>query len=234
VATEPAGRPRLALLPSPLLGPAVWKPVGERLVERGWEVVVPPAIGEVRDPHDVLERLLAHLPAGEPLVLVPHSNAGLYVAALTAARDVRGVVFVDAGIPSYDAATPTAPAPFRELLAGLADAHGVLPVWTSWWAEEDVARLFPDAAARASVEAEQVRLPLGYFDHAVPSPAGWAELPVGYLAFGEAYADERRHAETRGWPSATLAGEHLHQLVDPGGVVEALLGLVGQLGFVSR
>jgi hypothetical protein len=233
VVTEPVTRPALALLPSPLLGPAVWKPVAERLVRSGWQVLVPPPLGAVTGPDEVVERLLAHLPDHEPLVLVPHSNAGLYVAAIAAARDVRAVVFVDAGLPSLDGTTPTAPASFRELLAGLADVDGVLPVWTSWWAADDLSGLFPDAAARAAVEAEQAALPLAYFDAGVPSPPGWADLPVAYLAFGDAYAEEAAVAEARGWPTTTLEGKHLHPLVDPDGVARALVGLLGRLGFLS-
>ena len=109
----------------------------------------------------------------------------------------------------------------------------MLPVWTSWWAGEDLSGLFPDAVARAAVEAEQARLPLAYFDAVVPSPPGWADLPAAYLAFGDAYAEERAVAGARGWPTATLAGEHLHPLVDPDGVAEALKGLLGQLGLLS-
>jgi len=216
-----------------LLGPAVWLPVAECLERDGWPVVVPPSPGVVSGPADVVERLLAHLPVDEPLVLVPHSNAGLYVAAIAAVRDVRGVVFVDAGLPSPDTVTATAPPAFREFLAGLADPAGVLPVWTSWWDGEDLSELFPDAVTRAAVEAEQVRLPLAYFEDSVASPTGWADLPCAYLAFGDAYAEERADAEARGWPTATLPGEHLHPLVDPDGVAEALVGLLGRLGSLS-
>jgi hypothetical protein len=233
VGTEPAERPGIALLASPLLGPAVWKPVAGLLADSGWKVLVPAPFNSVSSPEEVLARLVDALPPGEPLILVAHSNVGLYVAALAAVRDVRGVVFVDAGLPSDETRTPTAPAPFREFLAGLADAQGILPVWTSWWAEEDLSGIFPDAVTRAAVEAEQVRLPLDYFDAAVPSPPGWAELPGAYLAFGDAYAVERASAEERGWPTATLAGDHLHPLVDPEGVVRTLVGLLGRLGFVS-
>jgi hypothetical protein len=222
--------PTLALLASPLLGPAVWSRAAEVLVDRGRRVLVPPASAGITGPDDVLRMLRAALPAGEPLVLVPHSNAGLYVAALAAERDVRGVVFVDAGLPSDAPSTPTAPPAFRAFLAGLADAEGRLPGWTHWWPDEDIAGLFPDDVARSAVEAEQPRLPLGYFDASVPSPAGWRRLPAAYLAFGDAYAAERDLAHARGWPVTTLPGQHLHPLLDPEGVVATLLGLVGQLG----
>jgi hypothetical protein len=231
VDTEQGSHVRLALLASPLLGPAVWAAVAERLTDRGWDVLVPPPTGEVAGPGDVLDRWLSALPRDVPLVLVPHSNAGLYAAALADALDVRGIVFVDAGLPSHGPVTQTAPAELRAFLAGLVEDDGQLPVWTQWWPPEDVDGLFPDPDTRSAVEAEQARLPLAYFDAAVPSPAGWQALPAAYLAFGDTYAAERSAAGRRGWPATTLAGDHLHPLTDPAGVCASLEGLLGRMGF---
>jgi hypothetical protein len=220
----------LVLLASPLLGPAVWSPVAAELRHRGWSVVEPPPYAEVVGPGDVLGHLLAAVPRHEPVILVPHSNAGLYVAALADRLDARGVVFVDAGLPAEAPATPSAPPAFRQFLSGLVDHDGLLPVWTAWWPAEDLEGLFPDGRARASVESEQRRLPIAYFEAAVPSPARWRDLPAAYLAFGDTYAAERASAEELGWPTAMLPGQHLHTLVDPAAVADALLGLVGQMG----
>jgi hypothetical protein len=217
------------LLPSPLLGPAVWRPVAERLRADGHPVTVPGLPAAVASPADVVAGLLDRLPAGEPLVLVPHSNAGLYVAALAAARSVRAVVFVDAGLPSSGSGTPAAPPSLREHLATLADRDGVLPPWTGWWPAASLDELFPDAASRAAVEGEQRRLPLSYFAAEVPTPAGWERLPAAYLAFGDTYAEELAEAVARGWPTRTLPGRHLHQLVDPAGVAAAVLRLLGEV-----
>jgi len=221
---------RLVLLPSPLLGAAVWGPVAEELRVRGWPVTTAAAGPGVRTPADVLDGLLRDVPDEPGIVLVPHSNAGLYVAALAAARDVAGIVFVDAGLPSRAWETPTAPAELRAMLAGLADGAGLLPPWTSWWPTEDVSGLFPDAETRRRVEDEQARLPLSYFDGRVPSPPGWESLPAAYLAFGETYRDEHAEAVRRGWAVRSLPGEHLHMLVDPRAVVEALVEVVGPWG----
>ena len=68
----------------------------------------------------------------------------------------------------------------------------------------------------------------------MPSPPGWEDLPAAYLAFGDTYADERADAARRGWPVATLQGLHLHPLVDPAGVAEALEGLLARLGVVNE
>jgi len=219
---------RLALLCSPLLGPSVWRPVADALRDLGESTLVAGVVGRVEQPADVVRGLLDELPEGEPLVLVPHSNAGLYVAALAVERDVGGVVFVDAGLPADRATTPTAPAGFRDHLAGLADPDGLLPPWTRWW--PDVDDLFPDTVTRQRVESEQRRLPIGYFDGVVPSPTEWQQLPAAYLAFGESYAEERDEAQRRGWPVETLTGEHLHMLVDPPGVAAAVVRLANRLG----
>ena len=155
---------------------------------------------------------------GEPVTLVPHSNAGLYVAALAAGRPVEGVVFVDAGLPSSGPTTPTAPPGFRAFLAGLAGDDGLLPPWTRWWPDEDVDALFPDDAGPGPPSsAEQRRLPLGLLRRrrAVAARLGAAARGVprlrGHLRRGA------RRGPGRGWPVETLPGEHLHQLVDPAG-----------------
>jgi hypothetical protein len=67
----------------------------------------------------------------------------------------------------------------------------------------------------------------------VPSPPGWETLPTAYLAFGDTYAEERSTAERRHWPVRTLPGEHLHLLVDPEAVTDALLELIAGLGVVN-
>jgi hypothetical protein len=221
--------PTLVLLPSPLLGPAVWSPVARLLRSRTHDVVVPAVPATVHTPADVLGGWLEQIPADRDLLLVPHSNAGLYTAALADARPVACVVFVDAGLPSRGPTTPMAPPAFRRFLGTLADADGVLPPWTGWWPPEEVASVFPDPATRAAVEREQRRLPLSYFDAEVASPPRWGRLPAAYLAFGDTYAEERSSAVRNGWPVRTLVGEHLHLLADPVAVSDALLHLVAAL-----
>ncbi len=219
---------RLVLLTSPLLGPSVWAPVAGLLRDQDLPVTVAAVAGPVRTAADVLAAFVDAVPDEPGLVLVPHSNAGLYVDALAAVRRVERVVFVDAGLPSRSGPTPVAPAALRRHLEGLADADGLLPPWTGWWPDQAVARLFPDARTRAVVESEQRRLPLGYFADAVPAPAphpAAAVVPGGYLAFGDTYAEERDTAARRGWRVETLAGEHLHQLVDPEAVAAAVIRL---------
>jgi pimeloyl-ACP methyl ester carboxylesterase len=221
---------RIALLPSPLLGPVVWSRVAVLLRERGHrltEVGLPDRIGSVAD---VLDGFLSQLSGSEPMVLVPHSNAGLYVASLAARRPVAAVVFADALVPGPDPATPTTSPGLRAMLADLADEDGWLPPWTRWWPRSDTDVLFPDALTRRTLEGGERRLPFSYFEETVPTPRGWQDLPAAYLAFGDTYADERDEAARRGWPVATVPGLHLHPLVDPAAVGGALEGLLARLG----
>ena len=223
----------LVLLPSPLLGPSVWQPVGQVLTERGWQVMTGPAPVAPRTGQDVFDGLLAALPTGQDLVVIPHSNAGAYVPALAAQRRVVGCVFVDALLPPRSGRVLLAPPAFHDVLRELADDTGTLPPWTGWWDEADVAALFSSAAARAEVEREQQRFPLSYFEGSLPVPLGWDERPVGYLAFGDTYATDRDEAVLRGWPVNTLLGHHLHMLADPESVATELVAMLGRLGCTS-
>lgn len=215
------------LLPSPLLGPATWAPVAWELARRGWSAGTAAPVGPVRTPHDVLTGMLRAIPDGPEPVLVAHSNSGLYLAALADRLPVRALVFVDAGLPRAASPTPVAPEALVEHLAGLVGDDGLLPPWTEWWPEAEIRGLLPDDEARGAVQREQRRLPLAYFRDSVPSPPGWERLPAAYLAFGDTYAEERAEAERRGWPTETLPGGHLHQIVEPAAVAATLTRLVG-------
>jgi hypothetical protein len=220
----------LALLPSPLLGPSVWAPVAERLERRGRRVTVAHAPDTPRTAQDVLEAFVASVPKDRELVLVPHSNAGLYVPALSRRRNVAGAVFVDAALPPGRGDAALAPAALYELLRRRADQAGVLPPWTQWWDDADVAALFPDRQSRSAVEAEQPRVPLSYFEQRVEVPSGWTDLPAAYLAFGDTYAEEILRAQTYGWPVTRLGGLHLHMLVEPDSVATTVADLLSELG----
>lgn len=207
--------PAVALLPSVFLGPAAWRPVADRLNGRSVRVVLPPEPPTgLGTPEDVLGWLADVLPHGEPLVLVPHSNAGLYVPRLAARRRVAAFVFADAILPPSTGRIPVAP---PDLVAALRDKvapDGLLPRWTDWW-ETDLADLFPDPEVRWRVEAGQPRLPYDYLTATVDIPAGWDGAPGTYVSFGDTYASEAADAAARGWRVSRLPGRHLHMLHDP-------------------
>jgi hypothetical protein len=220
----------LALLPSALLGPAVWRPVARRLTARGWDVWEQPSPMEsIHGPEDVIGWYLDALPAGRPVVVVAHSNAGLYLPTLTLHRRVEAMVFVDAGVPPVTGDYPLAPPSFLTFLEGIADGNGLLPVWTEWWGVEDLARLLPSPIRRREVEADQRQLPLHYFTCSLTAPAGWDARPAAYLAFGATYDADRAEAVRRGWATRTMDGGHLHMVVDPDGVTEQIAELLAEV-----
>lgn len=226
---ESGAAPMLALLPSPLLGPAAWEPAADALRGLGFDVLVAPVPASPESPAEVLAAFVGSLPTDRQFVLVPHSNAGLYVPALTAERTVVGVVFVDAALPDDAESTAMAPAGLRAAIAPLAGSDGLLPPWTQWWDEADVAALFPSPVIRLQVSAAQPTLPLSYFDASLPVPTRWDETPCAYLAFGDTYADELARAVAAGWPVSTLTGHHLHLLAAPAEVAAEVLRLLEQV-----
>jgi hypothetical protein len=214
------------LLPSPLLGPASWQPVADRLRDAGDDVAVATARGATR-PADVLAAYVAAAADLEAPVVVAHSNAGLFAPAVAEAAAAPVTGYVDAALAASTGPTPLAPPAFLAFLAGLADDDGLLPPWSQWWGGFDP---FPDDATRAQVEAEQPRLPLAYFHATLETPVGWESRPQAYLAFGDTYADETARARVLGWPVRRLdvrdRGGHLYLLHDPAATATALRELV--------
>lgn len=227
---------RLALLPSPLLGDAVWRSVASVLVELGWDAEAVQLAGAApTNVQDALDSYLEAMPDDEAYVLVPHSNAGLYVPALTEHRRVEAVVFVDATVPPVEGGcVPTMPVEFLDAVAAKADDEGKLPVWTAWWDEPELAPLFPDEAARVIVERQQRRLPLAYFEDAVQVSPGWDNRPCAFLAFGNAYASEAAKAREQGWPVKVVDGGHLEMLVHPEKIGRAVIDLLESAGGGNR
>ena len=227
--------PVFVLVHSPSVGPATWRPVAERLSVAGYRARVPSllAVGVGEPPYwpravDAVraDLALAGVPPEQPLVLVAHSNAGLLLPLIRVglAQPVTASVFVDAALPARTGSTPVAPPELLRVLRGLS-VDGMLPRWTDWWDEEDVAPLFPDATTRQDITAEQQLLPLAYYERRVPVPDGWDDHPCAYLLFDPVYQDTADEARRRGWRIAELPGKHLHQVVDPGGTARLLVEL---------
>ncbi len=226
--------PLFVLVHSPSVGPSTWQPVAAELHGRGHDAVVPSLLGVGDGEAPYWPKVPAAVRAGvaghdgsEPVILVAHSNAGLFVPVITSelGRPVACSIFADASVPPAAGQTPVAESDFVPFLRDLAGQDARLPPWTSWWGDEDVSALLPDPLVRDVIVAEQPRLPLEYYLEQIPVPAGWDEHPCGYLLFSDAYDGQAAGARLRGWPVRTVAGEHLHQVVDPAGVAQALLGL---------
>ncbi|GAA1654397.1 alpha/beta fold hydrolase [Actinoplanes couchii] len=203
------------LMHSPLVGPSTWAGVAALLPH-----AVVPSLRDAEPSWQAVAATVAaaidRVPAGVRVVLVAHSNAGRFVPAVlgAAARSVDVCLFADAALPG----------PARlDLLRAKVGPDGLLPRWTDWWDEADVAPMFPDEETRRLVESEQPRLPLAFFEQQVPVPDGWDSMPCGYLLFSErSYGALAEQAGGRGWRVEHLPGRHLHQVVDPGAVAAAL------------
>jgi hypothetical protein len=225
------------LIHSPSVGPRTWQPVARRLAELGWKATVPFLLHIVDEGPPFWPRVVEAVCAGlgtaergQGLVLVAHSNAGLFIPVITAALpdQVLGCIFVDAALPPAAGAAPVAPPELLALLRAKA-SDGLLPRWTDWWDEQAVAPLFPDQRTRQAVTEEQPRLPLSYYEASVPVPAGWDAHPCAYLLFGPPYDELATEARRRGWVVEQLPGAHLHQLVNPDGVARSLLAIADQM-----
>lgn len=225
-------RPHFVLVHSPSVGPATWRPVAEALAERGYIGHVPDltrtCTGEPPFWPRIVDAVLAALadvPKQQPIVLVAHSNAGLFVPVIRRAirRPVAAIALVDAALPAQGGETPVASDDQLDVLRSLADADGVLPRWTAWWDDADVAAMFPDPITRKAVSDEQPRLPLSYYKQRIPAPRGWDDGPVLYVEFSSPYATIAAEAHRRGYAVQRLPGEHLHQIVAPAAVAALLL-----------
>jgi hypothetical protein len=208
------GRVRIVLLPSPLLGPATYRPLAAALTEDGHAASVAPVVGETLA--SVLDGFALAADGAE--VLVAHSNAGRFSATVADEAGAR-VVYLDAALPEH----PPLPG-FVALLDSLVEPDGRLPGWTHWWPGAEIDRLLP-GSWRAAVEAEQPRLSPDFLLLDPPAPSGWRAQPAGYLAFGVTYRPEMRDAASYGWPVLEHEGHPPQHRADPHGVAAALLGL---------
>lgn len=226
--------PAFLFVHSLLLGPLTWAPVATRLASLGMVTAIPSLVGVtvLEEPPfwprvvGKVKEAVEQLPPGEPILIVAHSNAGLFVPVIAHAvrPPVAGCLFVDATLPARTGASPaTTPERLHQLRSMATD--GRLPRWTTWWPEDEVARLFPDPQTRSAVTAEQPRLPLSYYEQKIPVPAGWDDRPCGYLLFGPPYHHLAQEARERGWDVEQVPGEHLHQLVDPDAVAQRIAAM---------
>jgi hypothetical protein len=231
---------RLLLVHSPLVGTATWDLVatelaGGDLAEGYGEVRVPDLTGTVAagPPYCLRQaEVIARSAGGQPAILIGHSGAGPLLAAAGALIDqVRGYIFVDAGLPIPGRSwMETAPPELAAQLREMADSQGWLPPWPQWWGDETLAELIGDPAVRRHFTAGCPRLPLAWFEEVHPAVPRWPDAPAAYLQLSEAYENEAATARELGWPVAERMSHHLAPLTDSAMVAEALRGLLGQLG----
>jgi hypothetical protein len=143
-------------------------------------------------------------------------------------QTVRGLIFVDSGVPARVGETAFVPPTLLEDFRALA-VDGILPPWSSWFGEEVMRELVPDGTLRRALIQEMPRLSVGFLEQRIPSPAGWDRAPCAYLLLSDAYSESAAEARERGWPVETIKGaQHLHIATAPEAVTDALLRMEPQ------
>jgi hypothetical protein len=215
----------IALLHSPFTGPSVWTEVARFLAARGYEVVVPTtaAPGSV----DEYAKGMAAGIAANQYALVGHSGAGALLPAVSSilARSPLGYVFVDAGLPRAGSLLASLPEEFSAHLMGLA-RNGLMPPWPTWFSADVMDSLISDPAKRAAVMAECPATPVSFFEEERQLAVPWPDAPVAILWFSPGYEGDAARAQELGWPVAHLEGGHLHIVLDPEAVGNAIAGFV--------
>jgi hypothetical protein len=225
---------RLLLVHSPLVGSGTWDLVAADLAGRGWEVGVPDLTGTLTagPPYCVRQAgVIARCAFGQPAILVGHSGAGPLLAAAGAITgQVRGYIFVDAGLPIPGQTwMDTVPPELAAQVRGMADDQGWLPPWPQWWGDEALAALIPDPAARRHFAAGCLPLPLAMFEEVHPPAPQWPDAPAAYLQLSGAYEDQAARARELSWPVAERMSHHLAPLTHSALVAGSLHELLGQL-----
>ncbi|MGY1603679.1 hypothetical protein [Geodermatophilus sp. SYSU D00815] len=213
--------PSWLLVHPPLLGPATLGPLAAELRSRGHAVVVPDLRAAVDVAAGWPARWTAATATGRADVVLGFSGAGPTLPAVAVAVGAREVVWLDAPVPSRAGATAPSPR-VRELVRPLV-RDGRIAEWTTWWGPGAFARLVPDPAPRAAIEAEGHELPAGFYDVAVPLPDAWPEDGARYVHLSAAYDDDAAEAARRGWPVAgDGSGDHLDVVTAPARVADLL------------
>ena len=232
-------RARLVLVHSPLVGCEIWEPVARDLAADGYAVAVPDLAGTLRagPPYHLRQaRVIAGSAAGQAAILIGYSRAGPLLAAAGAMleNDLRGYLFVDARLPMPGRSWMQTTSPdLAARLRGMAGPQGLLPPWSRWWGEDELAALVPDPALRRKFAAGCPRLPLAMVEEAYPPAAGWPAAPGAYLQLSEAYHDEAAHARELGWPVKVQLSHHLAVLTQPSQVASAIRTLIDHPGAIS-
>ena len=239
--------PTFVLVHSPVVGPITWSLVANELRRRHIDALTPSLLsdGPSAPPYwqhyaRAVARAVEALPADRSLVLVGHSWAGLLLPAMRPGADhpVAAYLFVDAVVPERDGNsrldlfnTPEEAEAIRQAASG-----GFTP---NIWQNEAVLGTvgIEDAALRQRFVAEVPSVPLALWEEPAPLFAGWPDAPCGYMAFSESKPRYQRsigRARTEGWAYAELEGAHLHMLVDPPAVADALVDLTERMGVVVQ
>ena len=228
-------RRRWYLLPSPLLGPASWQGTAAVLEALGQVVLIADPTMTTTSDIDHISPWMAEILAPDapdddlPVIAVGHSAACPrmpLVADRLLAHDwnVTALVCVDGRFPDGRAFTVSEPT-YGPMLDGMVRPDDYLPPWPRWWGSL-VEGLVVDETARDLVFSEAKPIPRSLFDQPCPVPELPPAIGRAFLSFGPGYLQSCERAESQGWTTYRLAGDHLHQVVAPDAVAATLLAIV--------
>lgn len=223
------------LVPSPLLGPSTWMPVAEALRCMGEEAVVAKASMTTTRDENHYRPWLAEVCAtpnpspGLPVVVVAHSAACpraflLASELLSNGWPIAHLILVDGRFPDGVAAVDAYPQ-LDQTLDAILRPDDYLPPWHRWWGSL-VVSLVPDSEIGKRVFDEAAPIPHSLLLEPCPAPPLPDSMGRGYLGFGNWYADSLEVAQQEGFLTVSVAGDHLHQVVEPEAVAGTLLGMV--------
>ena len=192
------------LVHSPLVGPSTWINLARSLKAKMLSCTIPDLTESTLATDSYFSRqirMVADCTPSSPVILVGHSGAGpLLAAASEVVPDLRGIIFVDAGLPHPGQSwIQTADTGLVEQLNQMSQG-GWLPSWCEWWGPDAMAELLPEPQFRKKFCDECPRLPFAMFNEVHPLVLGGLHVPAAYLRLSEGYEDAALRAEQLGCP----------------------------------
>ncbi|QFZ22709.1 alpha/beta hydrolase family protein [Saccharothrix syringae] len=221
------------LVHSPYLGPASLRPLAGALAALGHPVLLLDVRVTV-NAAPVHQRLIGvFADAVEDsgvegdLVLVGHGAAGPLLPAFADALEtpVRGLVFLDAELPTPGRSWRDDAPPERMAHLKSISRDGLMPRWDLWFAPEALSAMVPDVRLLEEIVGEAPEVPLALLKEPRPT-VPWTG-PCSYLRLGPACDDAAARAGALGWPVVRLDAHHLAAATAPGDVAAALVPLLG-------
>lgn len=206
---------RLGLVPSPFVGPSVWQPVADRLRD-----AIIADYGGVEAPgwYDATAQRVVDQMDHEPWIAVLHSSAGPFAPSLaTFAKQLRGLVFVDAVLPHPGtSAVERTPLEQSQRLRSLIGPDGLLAEWSSWFPKGVLEAWVPDTDARAAALSDIRRVPFAFLEARAPDKSRvWEELPATFLKLSAGFERNAARAEALGWQVKRVESNHLGMVSHP-------------------